>query len=126
MRARLKRLHSPDVADLESWSPGDKDFGLLLQAMIGPDGNDGEESFSLTVCTPDWFSGHRMEQGLRMGSQTLFVARYDYLLIRHFIERAAQRAEADNWQELALGLSWLGEWEFANYRARVDQHDLRS
>jgi hypothetical protein len=129
MRARLKRLHSPDIQDLESWSPGGEDFGFQLQAMIGPDGSDGEESFTLSVCTPDWFRDHCMKQSPIIGSQTLFVAKYDYVSIKRFIERAVQRVEGDNWGEIAQCLCWLGEWEFANYPADStgpEDRDVRS
>ena len=85
--------------------------------MIGPAGGDGEESFDLTVCTPDWFRDHRMGHGMIMGSHTLFVAKYDYPAIKRFLERAAQRVEADNWPALAQCLSCLGHWEFADFQA---------
>lgn len=116
MRATLKGLHSPDIDDLENWSPGDEPFGFLLQAMIGPSDGPGEESFDLTVCTPEWFAAHRMEAGIVMGSRTLFVSAYDYRAVKAFLERAAQRAEGKNWREIAESLSWLGTWEFENYR----------
>jgi Immunity protein 8 len=116
MRAKLKRLHSPDIDELESWSPGDEPFGFTLQAMIGPSDSPGEESFNLTVCSPEWFAAHRMESGPVMGSRTLFVSAYDHRAIKTYLERAAQRTEGKNWREIAEGLSWLGEWEFEHYQ----------
>ncbi len=36
IRPRLKRLRSPDIFDLESFSPGERDcFGFLRRAMFG-------------------------------------------------------------------------------------------
>src|SRR3954451_10244314 len=51
MHARLKRLHSPDVRDLQTWSPVSDPFGFLLEAMINPSDGPGVESFTLAVCT---------------------------------------------------------------------------
>jgi hypothetical protein len=117
MRAKLKRLYSPDIDDLENWSPGDESFGFALEAMIGRVDSDGEESFSMTVCTPEWFAANEMKgQTIRSGVQTLFITHYDYRALKAFIERAVHRAEAENWQALAEKLAWLGYWEFADYR----------
>ena len=116
MRAKLKCLHCPAIDDLENWSPGEKPFGIFVQAMIGPSEGPGEESFNLTICTPEWFAANRMESGIVMGSRTLFVSKYDYREIMAYLEEAAQEAEGENWRDIAKSLYWLGEWEFENYR----------
>lgn len=55
MNAKLKRLHSPDIYNLENYQPECAgSFCFLLQAMIGPEGEEGEESFDIEVCTPAW------------------------------------------------------------------------
>lgn len=116
MRAKLKGLHSPDIDDLESWSPGDGPFGLHLDAMIGPSDSKGEESFGITVCTPEWFANEQMRgHPIRSGLHTLFVVKYDYRVLSDYIERAAQRAEGKDWHEIGEKLSSLGRWEFAEY-----------
>ena len=116
MRAKLKRLYSPDVPNLETWSPCDGPFGFHLDAMIGPADSKGEESFGITVCTPEWFANELMrDQNIRSGIHTLFVANYDYRALWNYIERAAQRSEGENWSEIGAKLSWLGNWEFADY-----------
>jgi hypothetical protein len=116
MRAKLKRLHSPDIPDLENWYPGEGPFGFLLQAMVGPASSDGEESFDMIVCTPEWFAERMRGQLVMSGIHTLFISNYDYGAPKRFIERSVERSEAEDWSKLADRLSWLGHWEFADYR----------
>lgn len=52
MDAKLKRLHSPDIYNLETYQPEyANSFCFLLQAMVGPEGEEGEECFDIEVCT---------------------------------------------------------------------------
>lgn len=55
MDAKLKRLHSPDIYNLEIYQPEyANSFCFLLQAMVGPEGEEGEECeecFDIEVCT---------------------------------------------------------------------------
>ena len=54
--SKIETNAQPGCLGIEKYSPGDAPFGFLLQAMIGPLDSDGEESFQLVVCTPDWFA----------------------------------------------------------------------
>ncbi|MFZ0565135.1 MAG: Imm8 family immunity protein [Chlamydiales bacterium] len=55
MRAIIKGFHSPEINNLENFKPEIADnFCFLLQMMIGPENNLGEESFGFEVCTPKW------------------------------------------------------------------------
>jgi hypothetical protein len=118
MKAKLKSLHSPDV-DLASFSPVDPtNFGFLLQAMIGPDGQEGAESFEIQVCTPKWLVD-RHEQGvfpdIILGMYMMFVFSYDLRQISRTLERYCERCVGDNWQALAAKLARLGAWEYEDY-----------
>jgi hypothetical protein len=49
MKAELKRIHNPDIDNLSEYYPNDpENFSFLLQAIVGPLGEDGEESFDYT------------------------------------------------------------------------------
>jgi hypothetical protein len=66
VRAELRRLHSPDADPLSAFAPDDPEsFGLLVQAMIGPAGGVGEETFDFVVCTPRWFGREPFAKGSR-------------------------------------------------------------
>lgn len=116
VRAALKRLHSPDVFDLEGYWPTDETcFGILVQAMFGPADADGEESFEILVCTPKWLEQQIAKRGILVGLHHLVVNEYDFGAIRDFLSSYAQKCEGSSWQVVAALLSEIGRWEYENY-----------
>lgn len=115
VKAELRRLHSPDVYDLEKFAPG-TDFGFLLQVFAGLQGRPGEESFDVLVCTPDWLKSHHESSEIVIGRHMLIVFEYDYKRLRRFFEEFCNRAWGDTWQEVASKLSRMGKWEFEDYK----------
>lgn len=116
MKAVLKRLHSPDVFDLESHEPEDRtSFSLLVQAMIGPVGQEGEESFDIDVCTPRWLDSIMDAKSVVFGRHYIIVKAYDYHLIHSSIEQYVDTCSGKDWEEVAERLSRLGKWEFEDY-----------
>ena len=114
----MKRLHSPDLFDLESSSPEDpEEFGILIQAMVGPVGAEGEESFDFTVCAPKWLSKNINGSKHLFGRHYLIVNRYDYGVINDAISSLCRSVSGSSWQEVAQKLSQHGGWEFENYRS---------
>jgi hypothetical protein len=114
IRAELRKLHSPDILDLESFKP-EGGFGILVQAMVGPLGSVGEESFDIIACTPEWFSAE-MKQNIVSGRHHLFMKYYDYQSLRQFIRDYCASCHGASWQEVAQKLSRMGHWEFEDYR----------
>src|SRR5262245_39386521 len=93
MKAELRRLHSPDAPDLGSFVPANpENFGLLMQAMIGPKNEKGEESFDFIVCTPGWLSTQLAKSGYLMGRHHLIIDRFNLELIRGAIENLCSQA----------------------------------
>ncbi|MCU1273492.1 MAG: hypothetical protein JWO48_923 [Bryobacterales bacterium] len=117
MTAELKRLHSPDVYDLRAYLPEVSDnFGFLLQAMIGPKGIEGEESFDIQVCTPKWLIGHSGRTDIILGRHYLIMIEYDYDRLVEKIASFCNECSGETWQEIAGRLSRLGKWEFEDYQ----------
>ena len=117
MIAELKRLHSPDVHDLRSFVPETSDnFGLLLQAMIGPKGTEGEEAFDIQVCTPKWLMDHHEPTDVVLGRHYLIVFGYDYDRLLKVISSYCNECSGQTWREIATQLGRLGKWEFEDYR----------
>jgi hypothetical protein len=116
MRAFLRRLHSPDVEDLESYRPERPDeFGFLLQIFAGPEDGQGEESFDVVVCTPRWLERKHGRQDVVVGRHHLIVFEYDYDRLVKVIELYCESSEGKSWRDVAQKLSRLGKWEFEDY-----------
>ena len=115
MRAELRRMHSPDVTDLGSWSPPPGEFAVLIQLMVGPRGAAGEESFDVTLCTASWLAGRAASEGIVDARHHVVVDRYDYDAIELYFVRRVEACEGPNWQEVAAKLRRLGRWEFEDY-----------
>ncbi len=116
MRAELKRIHSPDVDDLSAYSAlAGRRFCLLVQAMVGPEGQDCYESFDIIVCSPAWLL-EEVERGPVVGTHHVIMARFAYEELVATIRTFCQRCEGATWQEVARMVGRLGRWEFEDYR----------
>jgi|HubBroStandDraft_1064217.scaffolds.fasta_scaffold250005_1 hypothetical protein len=116
MVAALRGLHSPDVYDLKAYVPDIPDnFGFLLQAMVGPKGADGEESFDMLVCTPKWLCEHHDRSEIVVGRHHLIVFEYSYYRLEGVVSTYCAYCSGESWREIAAKLARLGKWEFEDY-----------
>ncbi|MFT3841797.1 MAG: immunity 8 family protein [Myxococcaceae bacterium] len=112
----MKSLHSPDVQDLKSFADAaPADFQLLVQAMIGPQGQDASESFDVVVCSVEALR-KQVSRGPLIGLHHIVMARFDFDLLTATIRAYCTRCEGATWQEVAQKLGRLGHWEFDEYR----------
>ncbi|HEX8990235.1 MAG TPA: immunity 8 family protein [Anaerolineales bacterium] len=117
VNAELKRLHSPDVADLQNFSPEEADnFRILVQALIGPLGSKGQESFDFVICTPKWIENEVERQGHLFGKAHLVVKEYDYNEIFGAIEKLCNGLSGDSWETIESKLRLYGDWEYEDNR----------
>ncbi|MBY6240454.1 Imm8 family immunity protein [Methylosinus sp. Sm6] len=115
IRPELKRIHSPDIFDLETPGlPEDQPFCVLVQTMFGPEGVDGEESFDMLVCNPLWVAD-QSKRGAFSGRHHLIVGSFDIRAIRSFWEDVAKECSGATWEEVAEQLGRYGKWEFEDY-----------
>lgn len=118
MKAAIRRLHSPDVPDLESWIPVEPEcFGFLLQVLVGPWGEDGEESFDFVVCSPEWLKRKYGEDAVILGRHHVLMFQYNFAHLKDAIESMVSRAEGRDWSEVATKIARYGAWEFEDYVA---------
>lgn len=115
VKPELKRLHSPDVPDLENpMIEQSEPFCVLIQAMFGPKGMEGEESFDVLVCNPKWVE-MKSTEGVFNSRHHLIMSRFDVNEIRSFLIDSATRCEGSTWSEVAEKLGRIGKWEFEDY-----------
>ncbi len=113
VRGELKRIQSPDVADLENFSPEEAaNFRILVQALIGPLGSKGQESFDFVICTPKWVQNEVEKQGPLFGKAYLIVNEYDYHAIFGVIEKLCAGLSGDSWETIESKLRLYGDWEY--------------
>jgi hypothetical protein len=115
IKPKLKRLHSPDVVDLNkpTLEKGEP-YCVLLQAMFGPEGVDGEESFDFLVCNDLWIS-QQSARGAFFGRHYLIVACFNIDEIRALLKKIASKCTGTDWSEVAQKLGRYGKWEFEDY-----------
>src|SRR5690242_13133370 len=100
MKAQLKRLHSPDVIDLKSFRPTQPDnFGFLLQLMVGTEGEEGEESFDVQVCTPRWLLERYRGKGIVSLRHHVLVFEYDHDRMLEALRLMVESCTGSDWDE---------------------------
>ena len=118
MKAELKRIHCPDIFDLEKFYPDQKNvFGILLQLMVSPDNSEGEESFDVMLCTPEWLTKTYKKSEMIFGRHYLIVFEYDYQRIYAKLKDYVEGIKGDTWEEIASKIGRIGKWEFEDYQA---------
>lgn len=116
MKAVVRSVHGLDV-DVESYEPTNpgKD-GVWIRFVVGPAGDQGEESFDVLVCTPRWLESVIADDGPQIGRHHLIVDPLDVPLACEFLRRQMESVEASTWPELGAKLARIGYWEFEDYR----------
>lgn len=116
MKIELKRLHSPDIYDLDNYKPNDsRIFGFLLQMMIGIEGVEGEESFDVFVCSPAFIENELINTKWLFGRFYLFVNEYNFSSICNFINDYLSKLEVNSWEDFAEDMAKYAKWEFDGY-----------
>src|SRR5262245_5362265 len=117
MKAEIKKLHTPDIDDLSKYSPYDpENFHFLLQLIAGPEGEKGEESFEILICTPKWLLDNHRKEDVIIGRHYLIMMEYNYKRMLQAINTFCHRCEGSTWKEVAEKLGRLGHWEFEDYQ----------
>ena len=85
--------------------------------MVGPADGPGEESFYVTVCSPEWLAARSAAEGFVDVRHHLVVTvdQYDEGRLRRWFSDRISQAEGPEWSAIGLRLSRIGAWEFEDY-----------
>jgi len=116
MRAKLKSIIVSDIDPESFWPEEEDNFGFYLQAIIGPDNEEGGDTFGFQICSPKWLMEEYKKSDLIFGRHIIIALQYDFLAIEKKISDLCQKSTGDSWPEIAKKLSRFGYWEFEDYR----------
>ncbi len=118
MKAEIKSIFSLDIeSELKNYQPDNNDnFGFGLRMIISPKDGVGEESFDLTVCTPDWLKANNKKDEIIFGRHYLIVFQYDYDAIYKKLAEYVNNIEVSTWDEIGTLIGRIGHWEFEDYK----------
>jgi hypothetical protein len=113
MRAEVTYFEWPDLE--RGATPASDLQSTLLVFAAGPRGGAGEETFHVTVCTPEALTGMVKRDGVVIGRHLMFVSSINTDLVEETVRDRLRRIDGDTWTELAMKIGRIGFWEFEDY-----------
>jgi hypothetical protein len=118
--AQVRQIYSLEVPNLEAYIPEVPEiFYVPLRLIVGPRGEEGEESFDVGVCSPGWLSRVCEKDGFAVGRHFLIVNSFDWPLIKSVLTKLIERCHGNSWTEIAEKVGRIGYWEMEDYRAEA-------
>lgn len=117
MISEVKNIVSPDIFDFETYYPEDDEcFYFLLSVIVGIKGTEVEETFNVEICTPKWLMTNYTEDDIILGKNKIIVFKYNRDKIFRRVRALFDGRDGNTWEEIAIKLSRIGQWEFEDYR----------
>jgi hypothetical protein len=117
MRAKLKTLDLNSKIGLYQYVPESPTFfGLWFNAGIGPDGEEGSDSFQIFVCNFEWLKVSQESKTVIPDRYMIIESEYDINFIIRRLNEYLEKCSGNNWIEIANSISKIGIWEFENYQ----------
>lgn len=103
--------------DAATASDDPADFMFLARIYAGPSDGPGDESFDVTVCSPEWLAVRCREERFVVGRHLLLTdwSSFDVRALQAFLTKTVESCWADTWDAVAAQVSRLGFWEFEDY-----------
>jgi hypothetical protein len=83
---------------------------------VGPADGPGEESFGVTVCSPQWLAAKIEREGPLILRHYIVASEFSWPTIEAVVERVFASIVADTWDEIAHEVARIGHWEFEDYQ----------
>jgi Immunity protein 8 len=116
MLSEVKSIMSTEIFDLENYRPDDNEkFSFVLTIAVGPKGEVGSDFFDIDVCTPKWLLDNQYDDVIP-GKGKLIVFRCDMKRILARIRTMFEGRIGKDWNDIAIKLSRIGQWEFEDYQ----------
>ncbi|OZB81673.1 MAG: hypothetical protein B7X32_16115 [Microbacterium sp. 13-71-7] len=116
MRAMLRSLaFDPDPRSLAADASA---FRMNARLTLGPTDGPGDETFDVTVCTPEWLAqACRKTGGIYDARHHVIVTmeQFHERVLHDWFEARVRAVEGDDWSEIGNRLGRLGFWEFEDY-----------
>ena len=117
MISEIKHIVSPDILNFETYYPEDDEcFSFLVSILVGSKEAQFEEAFNVEVCTPKWLLQNYNEDEILLGKDKIIVFVYNREKIFKRIRELFDGRSAKSWNEIAIKLSRIGQWEFEDYQ----------
>ena len=117
MKAKIIYIYGSDVDPVELYQPEKSDnFGFWIEVMMGIKGQVGEESFQICVCSPQWLIENQSKDKIVLGLHHLIMFEYDYQILYAKLQKL-MCIEGKDWNEISQKLSYIGYWEFQDYKS---------
>ena len=112
----LNSLSSPDLG--RGQQPADPaDAAVMVEAKIGPKGEEGTEIFSFVAITPRALS---RDQGVRWGRGYLILDRISWSTVETAVRQLVSRCAGESWEDVTNRLSREMHRQFENDQEKGD------
>ncbi|MCB9093011.1 MAG: hypothetical protein H6620_10680 [Halobacteriovoraceae bacterium] len=117
MKSEIKSILAESENFDKSFHPEDiHNFNFLLRILIGPSGENVQESFDIEVCSTKWIEENLSDDEVMIGRHTLIMKEYNFISLRKRILKLFAAKTGGSWKEIATYFSRYGHWEFEDYK----------
>lgn len=115
MKAELRSIEAPKGEPLDTIRPDSGSFCIPVYALIGPEGEKGEEIFQFEVCSPNWLALELESNPAIWGGRRLIMTQYNPESIETQVRKRLRHAVGDDWSSVAQKIGQWATWEFEDY-----------